>query len=840
MDDELNPLMIGEMPEEYIELEDGSVEILTAETGFSVSGFQDNLAEVFDDHTLNQLGSEFCELLERDKESRKKRDEQYEEGIRRTGLGNDAPGGAEFEGASKVVHPVLVEACVDFSSRAIKELFPASGPVKSQTIGEHNPQKTERASRKARFMNWQLTTQIEEYRDELEQLLTQLPMGGSQFQKFWFDNDLNRIRCEFVPVDDILLPFAASNFYTSPRATHRQYLTRMEFQRRVRNGMYRDVFVGPDPHDPERSATSVANDKIEGREENGYNEDGLREVFEIYAWYEFDGDELTEGNSAPYIITIDKDTEKVLAIYRNWKEEDVRFRKLDWFVEWKFVPWRGAYAIGLPHIIGGMSGALTGALRALLDSAHINNAASMLKLKSGRVIGQNKQVNITEVTEIDAPPGVDDIRKIAMPMPFNPPSPVLVTLMDKLYGLAKGVVASTNENVSNIGDRTPVGTTMAVIEQGAAVYSAVHARLHHSQKKALEIVHRLNATFLDESFVVEELGEQVVVPEDFTGTMDVVPVSDPTIFSEAQRFAQTQAIVQMSADQSVPWNKINVYRRALKQMRVEDVDSLLPGVKEPITADITTENFEGLKGTPLKSGLDQNHLAHINGHLSFVVAPLQINNPLVPPQALMAIIAHIGEHIQHAQEQLLKSLGEPGVLTHGSMVMAQLAQTLAPTMQQIQQVQQALQQRMPQPPLPPEVQASLQIAQMDTQRKAQYDQGLLQIKSQEMQANMQSKGMEQQIKVQQSQAELALEQQIAASNEQFKSMELQIKAQFDQQSLVLQRELENLRQQVELMKNERDNNQKQETEIIKNTDDNETKIAVEYIRVGNQPEPKGE
>lgn len=836
MEHQLNPQTLGDIPEEYIEHEDGSVEIPELEPVVERdSSFRENLADVVDNHVLNNIASDLCFSIELDRESRKKRDEQYEEGLRRTGLGNDAPGGADFDGASRVVHPVLVEACIDFQSRAIKELFPSAGPVKSQIIGEHDPKKTDRANRKTRFMNWQLTTQIQEYRSELEQLLTQLPMGGSQFQKFWYDPDMGRVRCEFVPVDEIFLPYAATNFYTAERATQALLLTRESFRRRVNSGLYRDVFMGSEEIDgsmPELSDAATANDKIEGREEDGYNQDGLRIVYEVYTWLRLEEDDVSKGELAPYILSIDKDTERVLSVYRNWEEGDTLFRKLEWFVEWKFVPWRGAYAIGLPHIIGGMSGALTGALRALLDSAHINNAASMLKLKSGKTSGANKQVNITEVTEIEAPAGTDDIRKIAMPMPFNPPSPVLLQLMDKLYGLSKSVVAAADDRLDQVGDRTPVGTTMALIEQGSAVYSAIHARLHESQKKALEILHRLNEEFLDEERVEQELGERLITKEDFTGSMDVIPVSDPTIFSEAQRFAQTQAVVQMSQDPSVPWNKINIYRRALKQMRVENVDEILPAPKDPITADTFTENYTILQGTPIRATKDQDHMAHILGHMAWVSSPIQINNPLVPPQALMQMLGHVGEHIQMLQEATVQMLMQANIglgyeraaVQAQTLANPQLQKMLAPIMQQIQTLQQQLQQRMPQGQMPPEVQASIQIAQMDTQRKQAYDQAQIQIQQQRMQIETQSDQQKLQLQQTLESAQLQLSQQSAMFDQQIKTAELS-----------LQRELETLRQQVELLKNERDNAQKQETELLKNEDDNRTRIAVEHIRIDAKP-----
>lgn len=802
MENDLDLLTLGETPEEFIENDDGSVTIPGLEAVDEPDDdFQANLAEILPQKELTRMAQELCDSVEKDKEARKKRDQQYEEGLRRTGLGDDAPGGAEFSGSSRVVHPLLAEGCVDFASRAIKELFPSTGPVRSFVAGEATPQKLERATRKARFMNWQLTTQIEEYRDELEQLLTQLPMGGSQYQKFWWDEVLERPRCEFVPIDEVYLPFAVTNFYTASRVTHRQPITRHEFRRRVDSGLYRDVFV-PEAHGSvDLSLSTQANDKIEGREDDGYNEDGLRAILEIYTWRTFEDDPITGGRSAPYIISIDEDSEKVLAVYRNWAPDDPKLKKLDWMVEWKFIPWRGAYAIGLPHLIGGLAASMTGALRALLDSAHINNTASMLKLKSGRVVGQNTQVNVTQVTDIEGPAGIDDIRKLAMPMPFNPPSAVLSDLMDKLQVLAKGVIATTEDQMSQVGDRTPVGTTMALIEQGSTTYSAIHSRLHHSQKKALEILQRIDMVYLDVDAIEDAVGEFTITPEDFAQTMDVLPVSDPTIFSESQRYAQSQSLVQMSQDQTVPWNKINIYRRVLKQMRIEAIDELLPAEKPPFTGTLGDENRMISQGFPLKAAQEQNHQVHIQGHLAYIASPLIMSNPMVPPPMIQSMLGHLQEHIQMwldlSIQQMAQASGIPdpeqAYFLATQQVMTQAQQFLGPIYQQIQAIQQQLQQRTPPPQMPPEVQASIQIAQADIQRKAEYDKGMLQIKQAETQANQQLD---------------------------------QLRLQMDQQQIQLKNQLDRMAQQVELLKNREDNQQKQITELVKNRDDNLTKVQI--------------
>lgn len=856
---------LGEMPEEFLEQEDGSVIISDGAVPVEESMFDENLADSLPADVLQEVVTEFCELIEKDKESRKRRDEQYEEGLRRTGLGDDAPGGAEFEGASKVVHPVLAEACVDFSSRAIKELFPAIGPVKSYTVGETSPEKTERSVRKARFMNWQLTTQMQEYRGELEQLLTQLPMGGSQYQKFWYDERLRRPAVEFVAVDEVLLPFACTNFYTSPRVTHRQLITKYEFKRRVKSGLYRDIFDPSNPSMPESTLAGTANDKIEGRENDGYNDDGLRALLEIYTDFEFADDKAADEQTAPYIITIDEDTEEVLAVYRNWREGDENLTKLDWFVEWKFIPWRGAYGIGLPHLIGGLAAALTGSLRALLDSAHINNAPTMLKLRSGRVVGQNTQVNVTQVCDIEGPANIDDIRKLAMPMPFNPPSPVLAGLMDKLYALAKGVVSTADDQLANIGDRTPVGTTMSLIEQGSVIYSAVHARLHESQKRALQILQRLDLVYLDDQDLTL-LGEQVIEAEDFAYTLDVIPVSDPTIFSESQRFAQVQSLVQMSADQAVPWNKIELYRRAMRQMRIENIDEILPTPPEPLTADVATENAAATQeGKQLKAVPDQDHMSHIQAHLVAISAPWVLNNPLVPPPVVKAVLQHINEHIQMLAASVVGSMTQQimqaaqmqmqQISPEQAMVMAQqqaaqqLQQQLQPVLQQIAQIDQAIQQRTPPPEMPPEVQASIQIAQMEIQRKTQADQASMQNDQAKMQMQMQSDQAKMQIdqskvqmqmqtdqvkmqmqqqleqaKLQMSQAEAQFAQQLAMEKQQASMMIAQAKVMATEQATQLKAE-------IDMLRNKHDNHQKQVTELLKNRDDNETNLAIALQKI---------
>lgn len=606
--------------------------------------FYANLAgTLVDDIDLSRIVLPLVDLITRDKEARKKRDDQYEEGLKRTGLANDAPGGAQFEGASKVVHPMLIEACVDFASRAIQEHFPPGGPAKDFIPGKITAEKVEKAKRKTALMNWQMTVQCQEFRAELEQLLTQLPLGGAQYLQLEWDERRNRPKPTFIAIDDMLLPYAATNFYSSRRRTHVQYLTQAEYEVRVKSGMYRDVDLVPMSMEPEQTAAGKANDKIEGREATSYNEDGLRTIWACYTYLDLEDDTLTDG-PAPYIITIDKATNKVLSLYRNWAEDDEAQDELDHIVEWSFIPWRGAYPIGLTHLIGMLSGAATGALRALLDSAHINNSQSMIRMK-GKVGGQNINIQPTEIAEIEGSLGVDDIRKIAMPLPFNPPSPVLFELLGFLVDAGRNVVASALEDAADTNVNAPVGTTLARIEQGAVVYKAIHGRGHDSMARTLRILHRLNATYLDPSKLKYDVGEELATKADFDGPLDVVPVSDPNIFSEIQRFGQVQSLVQRADARPDLYDARKVEERVLETLKIPDPEDLLLPPTQPQEQNAVNENAAAALGRPITAFPTQDHMAHLRTHIPFMQSPLFGGNPVITPRIAPTMLNHICEHI---------------------------------------------------------------------------------------------------------------------------------------------------------------------------------------------------
>lgn len=806
---------MDELQEETVEeLQDGSAIITLPEDETAEEGdFYSNLAETLDPFELNTMASELLELIEKDKEARKRRDEQQEEGIRRTGLGDDAPGGATFDGASKVVHPVLAEGCVDFSARAMKELFPANGPVKTRILGKDDSKALERARKKRDYLNWQLTTQIVEYRSEKEIELTQLPLGGSQYMKFWHDPSIGRHRTEFVPVDECFLPYAANSFYFSPRFTHQQTLTRHVFEERVAAGLYVDLDnLVAEAGEPEQTASAEATDKIEGKTSTGYNEDGVRIVYETSCYRTIKDD----SKPKPYIIHLDEPTGKVLGIYRNWAEDDEKSEKLDWWVEDKFIPWRGAYGIGLLHLIGSLASSATGALRALLDSAHINNAPTAIKLKGGRASGQNTEIAVTAVQEIDAPAGVDDIRKVMMPMPFNPPSQVLFALMQELTNMARGVVATAEERIADAGNNMPVGTALALIEQGSQVFSSIHARLHSAQKKALDIICRLNRQYPD----LESMARFEVTPEDFEENSDIDPVSDPNIFSESQRYAQLQAVLQLTQDQRVQYNMVEVHRHALDLMRCDYADEILPKPPEPISADPVTENFLAVtKNNPLKSSPDQDHIAHLRAHVAFLLDPLFGAGPAIPGPQLQGILSHCQEHLMQVYFGAAKiaaavrasQLGETeeATMTEGAeFALAQLQQQLPQLGQMLQKAGEIVSGKMPQPPTDPAVEKNFEAAMAEIERKKAADAEMLKIKREELQVKPALAQMAEETKKELAQMKGFTDLQIQSMREQN------------------QREVEDMKQEVELMKNEADNKQKQMTEIVKNLQDNETQLQI--------------
>ena len=794
-----------EKPEgEYMEVDAAEDEVEDTEDGGAIVRFDDedetpegqsefyaNLAEDMPEPELMRLSSTFLDLIAKDKQARKKRDEQYEEGIRRTGLGDDAPGGAQFAGASKVVHPMLTEACVDFAARSMKEIFPPEGPARDFIPGKQTDDKLKKAKRKTNLLNWQMTVQCPEVRAELEQLMTQVPLGGAQYMKLGWDEARNRPNFLFVAIDDMYLPYAATNFYTAQRKTHVQYLTQLDYEQRVKSGMYRDVDLAPVGMEPELSEAGKANNKIEGRDETSYNEDGLRIVYEIYAIAD-----VEDKGPLPYIISVDKATGKVLSIYRNWDEDDKSQEELQWFVEFPFIPWRGAYPIGLPHMIGGLSAAATGSLRALLDAAHISNTPAGLKLKGAKIGGQSEAPVPGEIREIEGGLNVDDIRKIFMPMPYNPPNPVLFSLLGFLIDAGKGVVRTSMEDIADGDANAPVGTTLAKIEQGMVVYSSIHGRLHDAMARMLRILHRLNAMNLDDERLEHEAGEELATRADFDGPLDVVPVSDPNIFSETQRFAQIQAVAQRAAALPQLYNMRKVEERILETLKIPNGKDLLNPAMEPKEQNAINENVAASLGRPITAFPEQDHLAHLQTHIAYMLDPTFGMNPLVAPTLIPNMLNHLKEHlalwyatavVEVSNQAIGEDVGEvlkemvedadneerralDRLLADASGVALGAGQKLFQNLPQIvQQAQQVMQQFAPQPMQDPRLAMEGQKLQL----QAQTQQQRMAIEQQRLQQDAASDQQDMQLRIAQLQAELQKVQLQQQSEDARKAAELQ-------------------------------------------------------------------
>lgn len=702
----------------------------------------DNIVDQFEEPELDKLSVRLLEDIERDKQSRSKRDRQYEEAIKRTGLGKEAPGGADFEGASTAVHPMLTQACVDYSARALRELMPPKGPVRAYVPGDRpEVDRIEKADRVVEYMNWQFKFQMPDFRTELEQLLTQSPLGGSQYLRMVYDARKQRPVPIFVPVDDVYLPYAASNFYTAERVTYAEHITKFEFDQRVKSGMYRELPVNLQEakgEPPEQTESAKATDKIEGRTPDGqYNEDGLRSEFEVSTHCELED----EYGSAPYRVTIDGSSNKIVAINRNWEEDDDTMEHLYWMVEFPFVPWRGAYSIGLGQMIGSLSGAATGALRALLDSAHINNMPTLLRLKGANFSGQSKELNVTEVTEIEGGIASDDIRKLIMAVPYNPPSPVLFQLLGFLVDAGNGVVRTTFDNIAEQNPNMPVGTTLALIEEGMKVMSAIHLRTFHAMDYVIRLLHRIDRMYLSEDDLMDDVGEVLATRDDFEKPIDILPTADPEVFSDVQRLAQLQIVADRAMANPDLYNRRAVEKRLLERTKIPNPDELLAPLQEPEEQNAVNENAAMTLQRPVAAFPQQDHLAHLQVHLDYLTSNVLGGLPIIAPGYMPMVLEHLKEHIalwyvMENYEMLKASLGmneeqvsqvlqqrDPETRKELDRTLAAISQKVVPRATQvlagippiIQQTIQMLQEFQPKPEIPmdPNKQADIQARSQD-------------------------------------------------------------------------------------------------------------------------------
>ena len=650
------------MPSDTFEIEDiGNNEVLVGDPSLDVveetqSDFDENLAEQIDAKELIKIASDLISSYEADKEARSDWEYRYKQGLETV----DTHGGQEEEenqratrGLSNVVHPMIAEAATQFNAKAIAELYPSGGPVKTVIVGDPSEEVEEQARRVKDFMNYQITQEMPEYFPDLDQMLFQLPLVGHTFKKVWWDANLDRQCSQFVKAEDFVVSPESKDLYTSNRYTHIIRMPKNDFNKYVKAGFYLPSKYNGDDIDPSGDIGS----EIEGVDPYGDSSDEMMTLLEVHSYQTFDG--IDGGNedeenlvSLPYVVTIDYDSEAIVSVRRNWNEEDEQQKRRDWFVSYKFLPGTGFYGFGLFHMIGGLGKAATGALRALLDSAAFANMQGGFKLK-GRVTGGELQINPGEFADLDAT--VDDVNKAIMPLPFKEPSNTLFNLMTAITDAGRRFASTADLNVGDVNPNAPVGSTVALIEQGSKSFSAIHKRLHYSQGQEFKLLSKLNAEYLPESFQFSIGGtSQTIFAKDFDGRIDVIPVSDPNIFSTAQRIAQAQAVLQMSQQSPQLHDVYEAHKRMYEAIRINNIDEILKKPDEASRIDPVSENMSLMYGKSIRAFPEQDHESHIAVHLQFAQDPSLAGNPGAAGMQPL-LIAHIAEHIALLYRQKMEA-----------------------------------------------------------------------------------------------------------------------------------------------------------------------------------------
>ena len=611
------------------------------------STFDENLADTIDAKELNGVASQLISSYESDKEARSDWEYRYKQGLETL----DPSGGQDEEenqratrGLSTVVHPMIAEAATQFNARAIAELYPSGGPVKTVIIGEPNEEMEEQAKRVKDFMNYQITQEMPEYFPDLDQMLFQLPLVGHTFKKVWWDANLERQCSQFVKAEDFVVSPESKDLYTATRYTHVIRMPKNDFNKYVEAGHYLPSKYSAEDVDPSGDIGS----EIEGVDPYGDSNDQVMTLLEVHSYEMFDGIDGIEDNedddavALPYVITIDYDAEKIVAVRRNWEEEDEKKKRRDWFVSYKFLPSTGFYGFGLYHMIGGLGKAATGSLRALLDSAAFANMQGGFKLK-GRVTGGEMQINPGEFADLDAT--VDDVNKAIMPLPFKEPSQTLFNLMNAITDAGRRFASTADLNVGDVNPNAPVGSTVALIEQGSKAFSAIHKRLHYSQGQEFKLLAKLNAIYLPEEIKFASSGNSgIVYAKDFDDRIDIIPVSDPNIFSTTQRIAQAQSILQMAQANPQLYDMYEANKRMLEAVRINNIDEILKKPEEAVRLDPIDENMSVMYGKAIRAFPEQEHESHIAVHMQFLQDPSLGGNPGAKGLAPI-LVAHIAEHI---------------------------------------------------------------------------------------------------------------------------------------------------------------------------------------------------
>jgi hypothetical protein len=726
-----------ENPEGLIVGMDGlEIDLMEIVAGDKSDDFDANLADEMDEGELQKVASDLVEMIDADIGSRKEWVEMYVKGLDVLGMKYEERT-EPWLGACGVFSTVLTEAAVRFQSETIIETFPAAGPVKTEIIGAIDRLKEEAAERVREDMNYQLTEVMSEYRPEHEKMLYSLGLAGSAFKKVYFDPSLNRQIAVFIPAEDIIIPYGASSLKTSDRVAHIMRKTKNDMKKLQVAGFYRDVELG----EPQVIHTDIEKKKAE---DQGFTltDDDRYQILEIHVDYDLPGYEDEDEIALPYVVTIDRGTNKVLAIRRNWNPEDKRKLKRDHFVQYTYIPGFGAYGLGLIHLIGGYARAGTSIIRQLVDAGTLANLPGGLKARGLRIKGDDTPINPGEFRDVDVPSGA--VKDNIMMLPYKEPSQVLLALLNQITDEGKRLGSIADMNISDMSANAPVGTTLALLERQLKTMSAVQARVHYSMKQEFKLLRDIIRDYTPDQYSFDpSSGDRMAKQEDYD-MVDVIPVSDPNSATMAQRIMQYQAVMQLAQQAPQIYDLPILHRQMIEVLGVKNAEKLVPTDDDMTPRDPVSENMAFLNGKPTKAFIYQDHDAHISVHTSMMQDPLIMAQVGQNPQAqkMMAEIqAHLSEHLAFAyrkkvEEQLGVPLPPPDEpMPEEAEVM--LSRLVAQGAQQVlaaskgQAAQQQAQQ-MAQDPVMQMQQEELKIRKQEADIKALKVKGDLQLKAEEL------------------------------------------------------------------------------------------------------------
>lgn len=801
---------------DMVTLDDGSVEItiIPGAEPSDMGGFDTNLAETLEEGVLNELADDLVGMVSADIESRKDWADTYVKGLDVLGFKYEERTDP-WEGASGVYSTVLAEAAIRFQAETMSETFPAAGPVRTKIIGVEDKDKEEASNRVKADMNYELTERMVEYRPEHERLLYSLGLAGSAFKKVYFDPNINRQVALYIPAEDVVVPYGASTIESAERVTHVMRKTKNELKKLQAGGFYRDVELG----EPQTFHTDIEERKAE---EGGYSltDDDRYSLYEIHADLVIEGvDEDDDEIAKPYVVTIERGSNEVLAIRRNWDEEDDLMLKRQHFVHYVYVPGFGFYGLGLIHIIGGYARAGTSLIRQLVDAGTLANLPGGLKARGLRIKGDDTPIEPGEWKDVDVPSG--SIRDNIMPLPYKEPSQTLLALLNQITTEGRRLGAISDMNISDMSANAPVGTTLALLERTLKPMAAVQARVHYTMKQEFKLLKAIMAEHAPAEYSYEPLrGEQTARRADYE-MVDVIPVSDPNSSTMAQRVVQYQAVLQMSQQAPQIYDLPQLHRQMIEVLGVKNADKLVPTTDDIRPTDPVSENMNNLNGKPMKAFIYQDHDAHMAAHQSFMQDPMIAQVMGQNPQAqrmAAALQAHIAEHLafkyrKSMEEKIGAPLPNPNAELPEDMevnlarLMAQAGSQL--TQQNQQQAAQQQAQQKAQDPVVQMQQAELQIKQQEVQRKMQKDQMDMQnaqmdmqLQAQRDQMDMQAKQAALQLKAQEGQVDA----QISQAELQIKQQELEIDAQKAGAKLAADRRKDNTKLDLDLLKTIQDTN----------------------------------